>query len=78
MENKEGQEEIIQNLRDAGCNDSVIADYLKYDECKCCNMLLCILNKQRNKLLENIHKEQKKLDCLDYLIYKIKGGPRCG
>lgn len=31
-----------------------------------------ILKQQRQKLLDEIHHKQKNLDCLDYLIYKLK------
>ena len=31
-----------------------------------------ILKQQRQKLLDEIHDKQKNLDCLDYLIYKLK------
>ena len=33
---------------------------------------LQILCRYRCQLLEQVHEEQKKLDCLDYLIYTIK------
>lgn len=36
-----------------------------------------ILNKQRNVLLDEVHNKQKSIDCLDCIIYKIKGG-QCG
>ena len=27
---------------------------------------------QRCRLIEDLHKQQKKVDCLDYLIYQLK------
>lgn len=33
---------------------------------------LQILSEQRKELLDELHLVQKELDCLDYLIYKIK------
>lgn len=33
-----------------------------------------ILVKQRNLLLEDLHKDQNKLDCLDYLLFQLKKG----
>ena len=31
-----------------------------------------LLAKERRKLLNAVHSNQKRLDCLDYLIFKIK------
>lgn len=31
-----------------------------------------LLNKERRKLLNAVHNNQKQLDCLDYLIFKIR------
>lgn len=78
MDKKNMQDALAQNLQDAGCDESTIEQYLKYGSVGCLNMQLCILSKQRSQLLDSIHKEQKKLDCLDFLIYKIKGGKNCG
>ena len=33
---------------------------------------MAVLTVHRKKLLEGIHAEQKKLDCLDYLIFKMR------
>lgn len=30
------------------------------------------LEKQRNVLLNKVHKEEKRIDCLDYLVYQIR------
>lgn len=63
---------IYQNLLDAGC-DQITTDrcMLLLKEGKKSDMIP-ILSKYRKGLLEIIHKEQKQIDCLDYLIYKIK------
>lgn len=63
---------IYQNLIDAGCDKS-IAD-------KCMLLvkngkdieMLPILAKHRKCLLDTIHKGEKQIDCLDYLIYSLK------
>lgn len=33
---------------------------------------LIVLRKHRSSLLERLHKSQKQIDCLDYLIYQIE------
>ena len=35
-------------------------------------MQIKILSNYRKKLLDTIHEEQSKLDCLDYLIFTLK------
>ena len=62
-------ETIVENLKDAGCPASVIADFLgkrsePYGQKR-------ILHAHRKLLLERIHENQKRLDCLDYLIFQL-------
>lgn len=65
----EVNENIIINLRDAGCPEEVIKAFVQGGTTE---KRLRILALYRAGLLEGIHAEQKKLDCLDYLIFKMK------
>lgn len=66
---------IIDNLRDAGCSEELIEQYASAAS-GCARM--CLLKKHRRELLESIHSEQKKLECLDYLIYQLRSvSTRC-
>ncbi len=63
---------LLQNLQDAGCDGATI-------ECCMCMAnesadikMLPLLQKFRTCLLDEIHKEQGKLESLDYLIYQLK------
>ena len=38
--------------------------------------ILCKLQQQRDKLLEELHQVQRKLDCLDYTIYQLRNKKR--
>lgn len=62
-------ENIKQNLIDAGCGEDIIN---KFDECGC-NEEKCrrLLEKHRKALLDEIHKKEDNISCLDYLVYKI-------
>ena len=62
-------DKVRQNLADAGCLDSFVATYqvLENTEEK-----ISSLRRYRRELLGKIHDEQKKLDCLDYLIYTLQ------
>lgn len=72
MRINQSKEAIIQNLRDAGCDAETIegfmADMQKGKE-ECGLKRLAV---HRKNLLDSMHNEQKRIDCLDYLIYKIK------
>jgi hypothetical protein len=63
---------VLKNLEDAGCEKHLIVDYLQCESKGRIQQQLCLLTKYRKVLLERIHEEQSRLDCLDYLIYKIK------
>ncbi len=64
-------EKTLANLRDAGC-DTTFIDELRALPSPCAR--LCRLKAYRRGLLDGIHAEQKKLDCLDYLIYQLRRG----
>lgn len=61
-------DKIIQNLKDAGCEQSFIDEFLKLEKCSQLNML----TKHRINLLDKLHRSQKQIDCLDYLIFNLK------
>lgn len=62
---------IFQNLSDTGCDletaerctELILAG--KYEQA------LALLNPQKKRLLEEIHQNQKRVDSLDFLVYKI-------
>lgn len=66
------KEAIIQNLKDAGCNKKMIEEVLKLFSKDNKNEMLNILTNHRKDLLEKLHKNEKKLDNLDYLIIDLK------
>ena len=63
---------IISNLKDAGCSDMLIEQFLNLLQIGTQKEWLRLLNEHRNSLLDSIHDNQKKLDCLDYLIFEMK------
>ena len=62
------QETIRQTLTDAGCPQETITAFLESSGAES----LRVLRQHRCTLLEILHEEQKKLDCLDYLLYQLK------
>ena len=60
---------IIGGLRDAGCSEEFIALYgSAASDCA----RICLLKRHRHELLDDIHAGQQKLECLDYLIYRLR------
>lgn len=68
----ESREAVVQNLKDAGCSPDTIKDFLLYLDGNKKEEQLALLEKHRNELLNVVHKEEKKIYCLDYLVYQIK------
>lgn len=62
----------IQNLRDAGCDEKTIQDFIlaikQGDEIRKQN----ILDRHRAGLVHTLNTVKKNIDCLDYLTYQLK------
>lgn len=63
---------IHQNLIDAGCDRQATDMCMAFIKEGQILDMMPILRKHRNALLDSVHKGQKQIDCLDYLLYKIK------
>ncbi|MCD7855439.1 MAG: hypothetical protein LUG66_07485 [Clostridiales bacterium] len=66
------KEDIIQNLKDAGCGDETISKFMENINKGYTEEGTDILNRHRRTLLDKLHKNQKQIDCLDYLMYTMK------
>lgn len=66
------REAIEQNLRDAGCDEECIRQFMADLDEKREQEGLKLLRKHRSKLLDAMHREQKRIDCLDYLVYEMQ------
>lgn len=63
--------QIMQNLRDAGCTSEFIRVFMDLlDRCSTEEQSR-LLRKHRKGLLDQTHRYQAQIDCLDYLIYKL-------
>lgn len=76
MELYASEEAVIQNLRDADCDEKTIAAFLDCIRNGREPESLLLLKKQRSQLLDIVHREEKKIDCLDYLIYQMQRAKR--
>ncbi len=62
---------IVQNLIDAGCGQEFIAEFMDNLRTENTSKSLKLLAAHRRLLVDNLHKEQKRIDCLDYLVYRM-------
>ena len=63
---------LIRSLKDAGCGPQLITKILALREAGNTHDQLRLLTHQRAALLEKMHAAQKKIDCLDYLVFNMK------
>lgn len=63
--------DIIQNLKDAGCEEKAIDNFIQYYRSGEIKKGLKVLSLHRQRLLDEIHGGQRRIDCLDYLIYEL-------
>lgn len=62
----------IENLKDAGCNEDFIEQFMAAAEQGRTKALFTLLEGHRNSLLDAVHTNQKKIDLLDYLVFQMK------
>ncbi|MDE7261661.1 MAG: hypothetical protein K2N78_06330 [Oscillospiraceae bacterium] len=63
---------LRQNLLDAGCGSDTVQQCMDLVKKRECSELLRLLSRHRRELLDTVHQNEKRIDCLDYLIYQIE------
>ncbi len=66
------EQDVIQNLADAGSDADFIENFMSYYRQGNEKMELGLLEKHRSCILDKLHEAQKEIDCLDYLVYQIR------
>lgn len=64
-------EELTQALRDAGCDDVATKEFMKLYAEGQTGKAQKLLSQHRKELLDGIHAEERKISCLDYLVYEM-------
>ena len=62
---------VLQNLKDAGCTDEMVEKFMALQD-RDEEQQLRLLSGHRKNLLERLHREEKRIDCLDYLLYQMQ------
>lgn len=63
---------LLENLADAGCGRELAEQFLSLVGQGREEEALGLLAQHRKTLLEHCHRAEKKIDCLDYLVYNIE------
>ena len=71
---KSGEAAAERNLRDAGCCDEFIREFTELGRGGKEAEQRRMLAKRRAELLDELHESQRRIDCLDYLIYMRRRG----
>ncbi len=66
------EEQWAQCLKDSGCNKKKIADLMECRRCEKKVEEISLMKNHRRALLDQLHRSQKQIDCLDYLIYQLE------
>ncbi len=61
-----------QNLIDAGCGPELVRQCAALAQQKETFELMRVLSRHRKALLDAVHQNEKRIDCLDYLLYHLE------
>ena len=71
MSKDASMQSVIQNLEDAGCDSKTVEEFPALNGEGKTGEQLKLLARQRQQLLDRVHKEERRIDCLDYLAYQL-------
>ena len=63
---------VLQNLKDAGCTDEMVEKFMDLQDSDDEEQQIRLLSGHRKYLLEKLNRDEKRIDCLDYLIYQMQ------
>lgn len=63
---------MIQNLKDAGCDGPAIEEFLSAIDSGNKKEAMALLSKHRQELLDQFHKCDSCICCLDYLVSQME------
>lgn len=72
MNSQNSEEAIVQNLKDAGCDEGTILAFMEDMKKDRLEQGLKRLAAHRRSLLDHLHQEQQQIDRLDYLVFTMR------
>ena len=68
---------LLRNLKDAGCDETLIQEFLQCDGEKNSPRRIRLLKTHKRNLLNSLHVCQTQIDSLDYLLYQMQNDKAC-
>ena len=65
-------ERLEEYLDDIGCPLKEKTEILEYAENRDIQNIIRLLRRHRKSTLDTIHKEEKQISCLDYLVFQLE------
>jgi len=66
------ESDLIQNLKDAGCPEDLIRQFMENYRSGRIKDSIRLLQQHRRTLLDRVHALERKIGCLDYLVYHME------
>ena len=63
---------LRENLKDAGCDPDMISRCEVLVQSEKQGELMQVLSLHRRALLDAVHENERRIDCLDYLVYQLE------
>lgn len=63
---------LLDNLEEAGCGPEFAERFLALESAGQYREQLKLLSDHRRHLLDRLHREERRIDCLDYLVYQLE------
>ena len=63
---------VAQNLKYAGCTDEMVEKFMVLQKCRGEEQQFTLLSGHRKHLPEKLHRDERRIDCPDYLIYQME------
>ncbi|MGN0904529.1 MAG: hypothetical protein ACI4PW_05175 [Alphaproteobacteria bacterium] len=64
--------DLLRTLKDAGCDTRMIRTFFQLEKEGGTIRQLRLLSGHRKLLVRTLHEDQKKIDCLDFLMFSLK------
>lgn len=71
-ENSQQEAMLIRNLHDSGCPQELVEQFMTQNNTNNTAAQIQLLTAHRRTILNRVHEEQAKLDCIDYLVFQLK------
>lgn len=68
------EQDLILNLKAAGLDGTMVQEFLGCWKAGKTAEQLRLLSQKREDLLAQVHRGEKQIQCLDYLVYQIEKG----